>query len=374
MPEKQEKKVEYVELIYDLIFVYLIGQNNALLEKLEGGFFSFPTYRTYIFSTLVVLQVWYFSTLFINRYGCNSLSDHIGLFVNMYLLYYLGQVIRVEWFAHYAGFCAAWGLILLNLSCQYFLQLKKRPDRTFIEQWHIRLHGRVLLAQAAAILVSIPLYGLLNKPLSWIVLLAGMAGAVLMAPIESRFPVNFEHLTERVMLYVVFTFGEMIVGIAGYFDGGLSIRSLYFSLLAFLIVVGLLSIYGYLYDHIIDRQRVTTGSRYMLIHVGLIFALSNITAALGFMRDPEAAELPKNVYLVISILAYFFILFHLNLYAKPAFRTGRVESLRLFLAAAAFALLTALSYRNGMVSIAVTAAYVWSMFLLIWQHCRSAEE
>ena len=30
--ESKEKKVEYIELIYDLIFVYIIGRNNALLE------------------------------------------------------------------------------------------------------------------------------------------------------------------------------------------------------------------------------------------------------------------------------------------------------------------------------------------------------
>ncbi len=28
---QDEKKVEYIELIYDLIFVYLIGRNNSLL-------------------------------------------------------------------------------------------------------------------------------------------------------------------------------------------------------------------------------------------------------------------------------------------------------------------------------------------------------
>ena len=33
-----EKKVEYIELIYDLIFVYLIGKNAALLSSVEAGF------------------------------------------------------------------------------------------------------------------------------------------------------------------------------------------------------------------------------------------------------------------------------------------------------------------------------------------------
>ena len=35
---KEEKKVEYLELIYDLIFVYVIGRNNQVLHYIENGF------------------------------------------------------------------------------------------------------------------------------------------------------------------------------------------------------------------------------------------------------------------------------------------------------------------------------------------------
>ena len=34
---KEEKKVEYLELIYDLIFVYVIGRNNQVLHYIENG-------------------------------------------------------------------------------------------------------------------------------------------------------------------------------------------------------------------------------------------------------------------------------------------------------------------------------------------------
>ena len=36
--KSDEKKVEYIELIYDLIFVYVIGRNNLLLHDFAGGF------------------------------------------------------------------------------------------------------------------------------------------------------------------------------------------------------------------------------------------------------------------------------------------------------------------------------------------------
>ena len=105
--EKGEKKVEYIELIYDLIFVYLLGRSNELLFHMQGGFFTFQTYVTFLYSTLVILQVWYFSSLYINRYGSNSAADYIGLFINMYLLYYLAEGIRGTDMSMYPQYNAA---------------------------------------------------------------------------------------------------------------------------------------------------------------------------------------------------------------------------------------------------------------------------
>ena len=38
------KKVEYLELIYDLIFVYIIGRNSSLLQNVQGGFVPLRTF------------------------------------------------------------------------------------------------------------------------------------------------------------------------------------------------------------------------------------------------------------------------------------------------------------------------------------------
>ncbi|MCQ2564104.1 MAG: low temperature requirement protein A [Mogibacterium sp.] len=36
--KNEEKKVDYLELIYDLVFVYMVSRNNALLSTFENGF------------------------------------------------------------------------------------------------------------------------------------------------------------------------------------------------------------------------------------------------------------------------------------------------------------------------------------------------
>lgn len=46
---------------------------------------------------------------------------------------------------------------------------------------------------------------------------------------------------ERAMLFVVFTFGEMVIAVAAYFKGNGNVHwnMIYFSMMAFLIAVGL---------------------------------------------------------------------------------------------------------------------------------------
>ena len=77
---EQEKKVEYIELIYDLIFVYIIGRNNSLLHVMRDGFIDPGSFLTYGLTALIILQIWYYTTLFINRYGENDRMMHAGIY------------------------------------------------------------------------------------------------------------------------------------------------------------------------------------------------------------------------------------------------------------------------------------------------------
>ncbi len=104
----------------------------------------------------------------------------------------------------------------------------------------------------------------------------------------------------------------------------LTAGSVYFTAMAFLIVSVLFLSYEVLYNHIIDREKVTTGLTYMLIHVFLIFALNLLTTALEFMRDTRVSLLPKTVFLVTAFLLYYLCLFALIRGAgKKAYRRGR---------------------------------------------------
>ena len=175
------------------------------------------------------------------------------------------------------------------------------------------------------------------------------------------------------MLYVVFTFGEMIIAIASYFEGGFTLNSVYFSAMCFLIVVALFLCYELLYDHIIDREKKTTGIGYMIIHIFLIFGMNSMTTSLEFMRDEAVALWPKTLFLIASFLLYFFCLFALQIYAYEDRGICRQTVLPILLVSLVFVALMLLLRENMWLNILVSVLYAAAICLWIYRFSREKD-
>ena len=372
MPETQEKKVEYLELIYDLIFVYLIGQNNSILHYVENGFVTWEVFLTYILCSLAVIQIWNFSTVYINLYGRNSVREHVFLFTNMYLLYHMADGIKNGWHESFYQFCVACALILTNIGLQHLIEMKNHKA----EPWVLEMLKRkvfIIWGEAVLVLIHMLVYSITGVSIAYVPILFGIIATVLSGRVNMLVPVDFMHLSERAMLYVVLTFGEMIISITGYFAEGISPAGLYFSLMAFLIVVGLFLSYEILYNRIVDRERNTNGTAYMMIHVFLILALNNISVALEFMREEEVALLPKMMFITGSFILYFFCLLILVRFEKESCR----YDIKFYAFAGAigisFFILMFLLRANMYLNISVSVVYVMAFFLILYKHGRMAD-
>lgn len=177
------------------------------------------------------------------------------------------------------------------------------------------------------------------------------------------------HLTERAMLYVVFTFGEMVIGIAGYFTGGgkFDPGTIYYSLLAFLIAVGLFLSYEIVYEHLVDREGEYDGMLYMMLHIFIVFALNIMTVSFAFMREEEVALFPKVLLLTVSLIAYFLFLFLLSGHFKVRCRLDKGFILRMSLLSAGFLVLMLLLRERMALNILLSAVYVFVVFLIMYK-------
>lgn len=370
---KEEKKVEYLELVYDLIFVYIVGRNNSLLHNFENGFVSGGAFLAYVLCTLAIIQIWNFSTFYINLYGKNGVRDHIFLFVNMYLLYHMADGINAQWEDSFYRFNIAWALILINLGVQHIIELRNHKNAPW-ELKQLKRKAAIMLIEAALVGVHMLVYSFTGVSAAYIPILFGIIATALSGRINMLVPVDFAHLSERAMLYVVFTFGEMIIVISTYFSGNLTFSNFYFSLMAFIIAVGLLLSYGTLYNRIIDREKTTNCTGYMMIHVFLIFALNNISVALEFMREEEVDILPKTLFLAASFVLYFIFLFLTGIYSKKRCAFHKKFVFIIVAIGLSFIALMLLFREFMYVNIAITAAYVFGIFLLLFMKGRENDK
>ncbi|MBO6054564.1 MAG: low temperature requirement protein A, partial [Oscillospiraceae bacterium] len=351
----------------------LIGRNASLMDRVEAVFVSLETLVNYLIRSLIVLQIWNDTTLFINRFGKNSTSDKLMMLVNMFLLYIMGANTIHGWDSNYLAYMGAWALILINLAVQYLFKLRTAEDNA--TRTYIRQNAVLLLIQAAVIAVSIPVYLASGLAAGQWAVLIGFAAVPFLAGI----PTNFAHLTERVMLYVVFTFGDMILIVAEYFTDGLNFETIYFALASFLIVAGLFFSYGHLYDKLLDRNGERSGSLYMVLHVFIILSLSFVTTSLEFMRDASLSSIPKTAMLVISLLVFFLGLALTEHWSFHIYRVRRWFYLLLAVEFAVFAAAIMFSAGKGgyvTAAIAVVFVYIQLATLLLssrYTHRRQAE-
>ena len=372
---RDEKKVEYLELIYDLVFVYMVGRNNSLLEPAEGGFISPANYISYVLCTLAIIQIWNFTTFYINMFGRNGLRDHVFLCVNMYLMYFIGEATRHDWIAYKEQYHIAWALILVNIGLQYLIELRNHEADVWNRDLIRRMAATLFIEAAIAFAAAWP-----GPQMVSILSAAAIAAGILLTAFgKSRSPggmVDFMHLTERAMLYVVFTFGEMIIALAAYFrgDGSFDLNVIYFSLMGFLIVVGLFLSYEIFYDHLLDRERADNGFMYMAIHIFIIFALNNITASLEFMREPEVALMPKMLFMIISVITYYTFLFFTRSYAKAACSLRGRFVVKMLALTAAFTGLMVAFRENSYAHIFITAAYIFAIVRVLYEARLKTEE
>ncbi len=360
-----EKKVEYLELIYDLIFVYIIGRNNLLLQEIDNGFVPAVQFAVYVFATLAVIQIWNFSTFYTNMFGRNSIRDHIFMFINMYLLYYMGEGTHLGWASFRTQYHIAWALILINIGVQYLIEMTNHKEDADIRRT-IRRMAFVLFGEA--ILVVIAIFS--SFWISIVAILFGVIMTWLFAGSNREELIDFTHLSERAMLYVVFTFGEMIIAMAGYFEGNFTLSSFYFSLMGFLIVAALFLSYEMLYNKIIDRELKTSGMGYMLIHIFLIFAMNNLTTALEFMREEKVALWPKTLFLVFSFLLFYFCLFALMRYSKKNMGICRRFVIPIVSITIIFVVAMILLREQMYLNIAVSVVFVHAFFIRIYLYSR----
>ena len=173
---------------------------------------------------------------------------------------------------------------------------------------------------------------------------------------------------------MVFTFGETLVGLANYFDDALTLSSLFYSAMTFLTVVALFLIYGFAYDHMIDRNMTTQGTGYLVLHMVLVLSLNNITIGMEYMAFPAVDPFLKSLFLSLSLVLFFGTLFFTGFFTRKKSLAGIHHLKRFGLYTAVYLLLMYSLYLNPYLPFVVSAAYAYVIFFTVWKNAEELSE
>lgn len=299
MKKIKAKPVSMLELFYDLIFVYAISRITAMIHHPVGGGLALGTYGEFITAIILVMQLWLYQTLYINRFGRSRLVDTVGLMISMYAAIYLANNINTTWETTFQAFNSAMLLTVGNLLWQYLCGTGKHPWRGRDERAFII----TLLVEFVAILGGLLLgyrYGI------YLCVFGGLVGFLMPLAFFRLFEsakVNFPHLVERLSLIIIISFGEALVNVTQYFHGALWAP---LPLLIFVFLAALFGCYIIQIEQLQDHYQYTRGFVAMYSHVVMIMSLLTITVGLVYLAHDSVSR-PFLVGMLTGSLLVFYL-------------------------------------------------------------------
>ena len=107
-------------------------------------------------------------------------------------------------------FNISWALILFNIGIQHIIELRNQKDAPW-EAMQLKNKASIILLEAVLICLNMFVYSRSGIIIAYVPILFGIISMMIFGNLNILVPVDFAHLSERAMLYVVFTFGEMII-------------------------------------------------------------------------------------------------------------------------------------------------------------------
>lgn len=210
----KERKVENIELFYDLIFVYAISKISGIIHHPHHGVIEPWTFFNFVLASLVVLQEWLYMTNYLNIFGTFNFREIMTMCVNMTAAVYLSNSILADWSQAYYPFTISMLIMALSVAFLYHCQAMKKE---FGEKEAVN-ERNILLIISSLLIVSLFINFYIGTILLTITIFSGVFLPLIYKIEFDNNVAKFGHLKERFELLTILFFGEMIVGIAKYFD------------------------------------------------------------------------------------------------------------------------------------------------------------
>ncbi|AQY50842.1 low temperature requirement protein A [Listeria weihenstephanensis FSL R9-0317] len=306
------KKVTWLELFFDLLFVGAISSVTHVLLHIEDGAIEIDVFWKFVLMFIPLWWAWTGQTLFINRYGNDLLPQRLLIGLEIMFVLLMIASFNLNFDETYLTFFIGYIGLRIITALQYLFAAKKESAE--------RRGPALFLGKyfwIGIIVSSLSLF--LDSEWRYIVLYLGIALDIIVPLIGRKklrqVPINTEHLLERFGLFTIILLGESIVSVISVLSTEVMDLSLIFYAACAIVLV--LLIWWQYFDNLekkLDKELQTAGQLIIYGHLFIFLSLSTMAAGIKMLVLPDVSYHFVLFFLFSSVLVYvlaFSATFHL---------------------------------------------------------------
>ncbi|MGJ7913343.1 low temperature requirement protein A [Neobacillus sp. LXY-1] len=306
-----EKKVTWLELFCDLLYVAAISKSTNVLLNVDEGEILFVNLLKFNLIFIPVWWAWVGQTMFVNRFGKDKYHERFLLILQMVFVLILISSLSVDFDRYYIPFLVGYIGVRALTAIQYLLVVIKGKNEQNTAAYFLATRFWIgIFISTCSIFFS-----------SWfkyVVLYLGIIVDIFIPIIGRKYlrkhPVNSSHLFERFGLLTLILFGESIISILSVLHPEIgSWKSIGYSVFSFSIIISLWWQYFDNLEKKIDKSVKTTGQIILYGHLFIYISLCMIAASIQLLFNKEMSYYFILNFIFCATFIYFLsttVVFH----------------------------------------------------------------
>lgn len=307
----EEKKVTWLELFYDLLFVAAVGTATHALLHVEKGYIHPEYFLKFALMFIPIWWSWTGQTLFNNRFGQDLLNQRIFMILQMLFVLIMTSSLSIDFDQYYLPFLIGYiGLRALTAIQYLVVQNSEAGDKKRVALFL----GKCFWIGVIISCLSIFFDSWIRYAVLYIGILVDILVPILGRKCLEKIPTNTAHLLERFGLLTLILFGESVVSTLFVLQpqNG-DWNSISFSIISFILII---SMWWQYFDNLekkVNKSIQSTGQTVIYGHLFILMSLSMIAASIKLMFLHEVHYSFILYFVFISAILYFIattVVFH----------------------------------------------------------------
>lgn len=299
----QEKRVTWLELFYDLLYVAAVAKVTHVLLHVEDGIIHPEYLLKFMLIFIPIWWAWVGQTMFINRFGQDLFHQRLFMIFQMLFVLIMTSSLSVNFDPYYLSFLIGYIGVRAVTAIQYLVVQR-------IEEGNRKIVA-LYLGKYFWIGIIISLFSVFfDSWIRYVVLYTGIIIDIIVPMFGrkylSKVPINTAHLLERFGLFTIILFGEALVSTLAIIQPHeWDWHSIGFSVISFILII---SMWWQYFDNVekkVDKSIQTSGQTILYGHLFILMTLSMIAASIKLLFLQEVHYSFILCFVFGAVLLYF---------------------------------------------------------------------